>query len=143
MQIADALDYLHHHDPPIVHQDIRCVSTHYFFTASILIIIKANILVNNNKEAVLADFGLSRLDRDMFNNFASTVDDGCLRWRAPELMFPEDGIPKPSPASDMWAFGMVIYVCMFFTILVYRTLTRGFACVGAFIGNGSLRLTGK
>lgn len=71
-------------------------------------IIKANILVNNNKEAVLADFGLSRLDRDMFNNFASTVDDGCLRWRAPELMFPEDGIPKPSPASDMWAFGMLV-----------------------------------
>ena len=58
-------------------------------------------------EALLADFGLSRLDHDMFNNFTSTAEDGCIRWRAPELMFPEDGVPKPSAASDIWAFGML------------------------------------
>ncbi|KLO15195.1 kinase-like protein, partial [Schizopora paradoxa] len=92
-QVARALDYLHTHTPVIVHQDVRC----------------ANILVNDACEAVLSDFGLSRLDSSFFNTFTSSLEHGCLRWQAPELLFPDNApafIPNPTPASDIYALGM-------------------------------------
>ncbi|TDL18692.1 kinase-like protein [Rickenella mellea] len=92
-QVASALSYLHEHDPPVVHQDVRCI----------------NILVNDKQEAVLGDFGLSRIDNNFFTSMASTMQHGCTRWQAPELLFPPSGeIPSTSWATDMWSFGMVV-----------------------------------
>ncbi|KLO15215.1 kinase-like protein [Schizopora paradoxa] len=107
-QVARALAYLHTHNPVVVHQDVRC----------------ANILVNDSCEAVLSDFGLSRLDNEFFNSFTSSLEHGCLRWQAPELVFPDSHIlsspsddhsklntdvpilPKPSTQTDIYALGM-------------------------------------
>ncbi|TDL18694.1 kinase-like protein [Rickenella mellea] len=92
-QVASALSYLHEHDPPIVHQDVRGI----------------NILVNDKQDAVLGDFGLSRIDNNFFASMASTMQHGCTRWQAPELLFPPSGeIPSTSWATDMWSFGMVV-----------------------------------
>ncbi|KLO15216.1 kinase-like protein [Schizopora paradoxa] len=107
-QVANALAYLHSYNPVVVHQDIRC----------------ANILVNEYHEAVLSDFGLSRLDSNFFNSFTSSLEHGCLRWQAPELVFPEPqflstpnvvpsnsdegvpSLPKPTAQTDIYALGM-------------------------------------
>ncbi|TDL18696.1 kinase-like protein [Rickenella mellea] len=68
-----------------------------------------NILVNDTQEAVLGDFGLSKIDNDFFTSMASTMQHGCTRWQAPELLFPPPGeIPSTSWATDMWSFGMVV-----------------------------------
>ncbi len=85
---------------------------------------QANILVNDANDAVLSDFGLSRLDSNYFNTFTSSLEHGCLRWQAPELLFPDTqltpesgqsevegedppaSLPNPTPASDVYALGM-------------------------------------
>ncbi|KAJ7145908.1 kinase-like domain-containing protein [Mycena epipterygia] len=90
IEIAQGLQYLHLHN--IVHGDLR----------------GANILINNEPRACLADFGLS---------FRSDVPlehpperAGGLRWMAPELIDPvsfgcQFSLTK---ASDVYAFGCVV-----------------------------------
>lgn len=64
-------------------------------------------MVNDQQQAVLGDFGISRIDSDCFS-MTSSMSLGCTRWLAPEIMFPAEGSkPQASWASDMWAFGMV------------------------------------
>ena len=93
---------------------------------------KANILVNKDRRACLADFGLSTItgvttrvaaedsqesliSNDSLMPFAA---GGTHRWMSPELLDPElFGIPqsegdRPTRQSDCYALGMVIYeVC--------------------------------
>lgn len=67
---------------------------------------------------------MSRLDSNFFNSFTSSLEHGCLRWQAPELVFPDsqflsssDGepsqsdtgapsLPKPTTQTDIYALGM-------------------------------------
>ncbi|KLO06374.1 kinase-like protein, partial [Schizopora paradoxa] len=95
--IAQGLEYLHLND--IVHCDLK----------------SPNILISSTDAPILADFGLSRF---VTNNasvyFSSTCGSpASMRWSAPELF---DGAPF-SNATDMWAFGMVLYVCSIFFFL--------------------------
>ncbi|KLO13355.1 hypothetical protein SCHPADRAFT_370815 [Schizopora paradoxa] len=95
-QVADALDYLHRQTPAVIHQDIRC----------------GNILVNEASEAVLSDFGLSRIDDGFLGVSTSSIEHGSIRWKAPELfgLPSEDSkIPQPRAATDIYAFGMTIF----------------------------------
>ncbi|KLO15208.1 kinase-like protein [Schizopora paradoxa] len=87
-EVADALQYLHNQSPAVIHQDIRC----------------ANILVNDSFEAVLSDFGLSRIDSTLLSVSTSSIEHGCLRWQAPELVFAD--MPRPCTATDIYALGM-------------------------------------
>ncbi|EJD00127.1 kinase-like protein [Fomitiporia mediterranea MF3/22] len=111
-QVASALDYLHNHDPQVVHEDVR----------------GANILVNDLGNAVLSDFGISRINSEAFADLSSRLQHGNIRWTAPELLFEtKDGhqpkprsqadwnmfdsgsnVTKASTHSDMWSFGMTI-----------------------------------
>jgi serine/threonine protein kinase len=80
-----------------------------------------NVLISNNHEAVLTDFGLSKVIEDVNRAGSSTSNRGAgaLRWKAPELL----GIHliPVTPASDVWAFGCTAYqvfmplnsVCLF------------------------------
>lgn len=70
---------------------------------------QANILVDENGRAVLADFGISRLNSTFFNTLTSSLEYGCTRWKAPELLYPlkDSELPTPTWASDIWAFGML------------------------------------
>jgi serine/threonine protein kinase len=71
----------------------------------------ANILLDMHGADVtakLADFGISR-SLDPASTFAGTMGTSCggsLMWMAPELI---QRPPAPSPASDVYAFGMVMY----------------------------------
>ena len=94
---------------------------------------KANILVNQDRRACVADFGLSTItgvrthsaarNSDTVSLLSSRSNDslvsftsgGTIRWMSPELLDPERfGVPesegdRPTRQSDCYALGMVIY----------------------------------
>ncbi|KAJ7147395.1 kinase-like domain-containing protein, partial [Mycena filopes] len=93
-EIAQGLQYLHSCD--IVHGDLR----------------GANILINEDFSACLANFGLG-----VFTSTHTSTRAGSLYWMAPELI---DRI-VPTSASDVYAFGCVCFeVCVLTTPLISR-----------------------
>ncbi|KAF7340967.1 Kinase-like protein [Mycena sanguinolenta] len=88
-EIAQGLQYLHSRD--IVHGDLR----------------GANILINADWSACLADFGLSIFSGA--TSLMATNRGGGTYWMAPELLDPDRfGMTfARTPASDVYAFGCV------------------------------------
>jgi Protein tyrosine and serine/threonine kinase len=75
---------------------------------------QANILIDDEGHACLADFGLTTIIPDTIPGYSMTTmtNEGTLRWMAPELLSPEQfGLTKCilSEESDIYAFGMVVY----------------------------------
>ena len=94
---------------------------------------KVNILVDKDRRACIADFGLSTItgvaahapagvsQASLISNdtLMSFTVGGTRRWMSPELLDPERfGMPesegnRPTRQSDCYALGMVIYeVCV-------------------------------
>ena len=76
--------------------------------------IKLNILIDQDKHARLADFGLLTIvsDHTNFTTSSSAHTGGTTRWMSPELLDPEQfGLnhSRPTEESDCYALGMVIY----------------------------------
>ena len=79
----------------------------------LFIIIKANILIDKDHHARLADFGLLTITSDS-TNFApssSHMTSGTMRWMSPEILDPDlfgfkDS--RPTKESDCYALGMVV-----------------------------------
>jgi serine/threonine protein kinase len=105
-QVADALSYLHNHS--IIHGEIH----------------GANVLVNDDLEACLTDFGISRdLQRassfpelkspPFFEGISTPLTIEAWRWKSPELMttlLDENGLPvsQVTTGTDVWAFAMTV-----------------------------------
>ena len=76
--------------------------------------IKANILIDRNGHARLADFGLLTAisDPTKFTASSNVVAHGTTRWMSPELLHPDLfdlENSRPTKESDCYALGMVIY----------------------------------
>ena len=75
--------------------------------------VKANILIDKDSNARLADFGLLTIVSDSTHP-ATTISSegaGTLRWMSPELLDPErfgSKSGRPTKESDSYALGMVI-----------------------------------
>ena len=74
---------------------------------------KANILVDQNRHARLADFGLLTVVSDPTNTTATNSFSiaGTTRWMSPELLDPNQfgsENTRPTKESDSYALGMVI-----------------------------------
>ena len=69
---------------------------------------KVNILIDENRNARLADFGLLTIVSDpaIFTTLSSLAGRGTVRWMSPELFSEEH---RPTVESDCYALGMVIY----------------------------------
>jgi len=125
--VASGLKYMH--DLRVVHGDLKGV--HDFlelYLHSSYPSVKVNILINKDRQACIADFGLStitgvpthaigsaRASLVSMDSLMSFTGGGTRRWMSPELMDPERfGMPesednRPTRQSDCYALGMVIY----------------------------------
>lgn len=87
--VSAGLAYLHAFNPTIVHHDIK----------------PANILVDDNSDFAITDFGISShrgLNREGYDDSQS----GTMAYMAPER-FKEDY--ESIPESDIWSFGATLY----------------------------------
>ncbi|PAV14643.1 WD40 domain containing protein [Pyrrhoderma noxium] len=90
--IAKGLAYLH--DKKIVHSDIKT----------------DNVLISSSGTAMICDFGLARAitsSKSFMTN--SSGNKGTVRYLAYELVALPDEYSIHTTASDVWAFGMVVY----------------------------------
>ncbi|KAK2406272.1 putative LRR receptor serine/threonine-protein kinase [Trifolium repens] len=88
---AHGLDYLHNGcKPPIVHRDLK----------------PSNILLDENMQAKIADFGLSRAFRNDIDSHISTNPAGTRGYVDPE--FQRTG--KANTKNDVYSFGIVLFV---------------------------------
>ena len=76
------------------------------------IFVKANILIDHDCHARLADFGLLTIISDAtIATSSSSVKGGTTRWMSPELLNPElfgFKVSRPTRESDCYALGMVV-----------------------------------
>ena len=83
--MALGLNYLHNHTPPIIHRDMK----------------SPNVLLDDNWNAKIADFGLSRIKEE--GKVMTSV--GSPLWAAPEVLRGEEsGFP-----SDVYSFAIVVW----------------------------------
>ena len=78
---------------------------------------KVNILIDSQRRARLADFGLAAIVSESTRGTTTIVgkSQGTIRWMAPELLYPDNfGFTGkflkqlPSKATDIYAIGMTI-----------------------------------
>lgn len=85
------------------------------------------MLINDDRRACLADFGLTRILAE-FTSSGPKEPGGTAVWMSPEMYLPEnfnlkDG--KPTKESDIYAFGILIYeVSAFFVVLLAALETK-------------------
>lgn len=88
--VVAGLRYLH--ESKIVHGDLKA----------------KNILISDDKRAMIADFGISSIA--MTIPISSAEAGGTLNWMAPELVTSEDlGKTPITPECDIWSFGCVCF----------------------------------
>jgi len=102
------------HDVGVVHGDLKGVRFQTLFTPprTQLTCSQANILINNDGHACLADFSLLTIATDQSTIISSCIEGGTIQWMSPELIDPESfGLEKtrPTKESDCYALGMVIH----------------------------------
>jgi len=91
--IARGLAYIHNMNA--IHSDVK----------------SDNILVSSDRQALLTDFGISRMDA-LSAGYTTASIRGSVRWQAYEFFdLKNDGSLSPSHTfkTDVWAFGMTVY----------------------------------
>jgi serine/threonine protein kinase len=89
-EAACGMVYLHSCQPPVIHRDLKA----------------ANILLDGNDTAKVADFGISRLQETTDVSKTKNGSTGTLHYMAPELLTNESHYTEK---VDVYAFSMVIY----------------------------------
>jgi len=84
--IAIGMNYLHTHEPIILHRDLK----------------STNILVNTEWQCKIADFGLSRLQLKSSQRMSLVGTPG---WAAPEVLRRE----KYNKKADIWSYGIIVW----------------------------------
>ena len=91
LQVADALDYIHQHK--MNHLDVK----------------PANIMLNENDEAVLIDFGLSKQYDATTGSQTSNTPLGISEGFAPMEQYKQGGVGEFTPETDIYALGATFF----------------------------------
>jgi len=83
---AAGLVYLHGHNPPILHRDLK----------------SANLLIDKSGGVKVCDFGLARV-KESVNTMTGQV--GTYQWMAPEVLANERYTEK----ADVYSFGIILW----------------------------------
>ena len=102
------------HDEGVVHGNLKGVRSEPrgYCHACSLPAPKANILINHDGRACLADFSLLTIVSDRLGAVSSCVEGGEIRWMCPELLDPgrfDLRESRPTKKSDCYMLGMAIY----------------------------------
>lgn len=89
LDVSSGLAKLHSNQPQIIHQDIK----------------PANILIDNNGNFAITDFGISSKTSGAHSSYYDDQNSGTFAYMAPERF--EDN-PIPTVESDIWAFGATL-----------------------------------
>lgn len=89
-QVAAALDYVH--SQRVMHLDVK----------------PANILINEENNAVLIDFGLAK-QYDVAGQQTSTTPVGISHGYAPLEQYKQGGVELFTPATDVYSLGATLY----------------------------------
>ncbi|KAF8310011.1 kinase-like protein [Clavulina sp. PMI_390] len=87
------IEYMHGRDPPVIHGDIH----------------PENVLVTATGEAMLCDFGLSRIHHDVTRTATNILEGGHRRYVAPELVNSASERFRTTKSSDIYSLGMTFY----------------------------------
>lgn len=90
LDVSSGLNRLHTNETPIIHQDIK----------------PANILIDNNGDYAITDFGISSRRGGEHGHYYDDENSGTMAYMAPER-FQENAVPMSQ--SDIWAFGATLY----------------------------------
>jgi serine/threonine protein kinase len=122
--VAEGLIYMHGRG--MIHGDLKGVCPQIQGPSSVSNEhLKANILIDENGRARLADFGLLAIASDTTTivSSASLSEAGTHRWMSPELLDPERfrlEHSRPTKPSDCYALGMVVYEVLSGNVPFYR-----------------------
>ncbi|KAF8842582.1 kinase-like protein [Paxillus ammoniavirescens] len=93
VKVGNALHYIHSDPHHVVHGDLT----------------GSNILINDNGEPLISDFGLSSiLEEYNETSYFKSRRTAATRWVAPELLGEHKERPKPSIESDVYSYGCVM-----------------------------------
>jgi serine/threonine protein kinase len=87
-QICDVLDYLHHHDPPVIFRDLK----------------PDNVMITSQGQVKLIDFGVARLFDPAKGT--DTLKMGTAGYAPPEQYA---GQGQTTPCSDVYALGATLH----------------------------------
>ena len=98
----------------MIHSDVKavCWSRFFFLSVHTYTLFKDNILITPERRAVVSDFGCSQMAADILSlslGQVTTTTKGTSAYWAPEL-WKGQNVVRQSKESDVWAFGMTIYV---------------------------------
>ncbi|KDQ17892.1 hypothetical protein BOTBODRAFT_104603 [Botryobasidium botryosum FD-172 SS1] len=88
LDIARGIQYLHHHNPSVIHRDLK----------------SSNILITSKVTAKIADFGLAKVKQSTRSMVRSLV--GTVNWQAPELWHAH---PKYDHKVDVFSCAVVYW----------------------------------
>ncbi|KAG7444178.1 kinase-like protein [Guyanagaster necrorhizus] len=92
IEIADAIQWLHDLQPPVVHTDIKGLK----------------FLISNFRHCYLADFGLSFIVGNHNPQSSSSLRQGTMYWLVPEYLSTSSTVDAYLLAQDICAFGCTI-----------------------------------